>query len=139
MKWPINLIAVCLLLIGGLFAVRAFISKPTLSALRGDLLYVEPSTTIITDAKVGETVRSTFMLTNVTDKKIRVLGANSTCGCTGIVGLPINLESGETRDVEIRMEVGNPSVDGVYSQSATLLLDCKGPKVSLILEANVSP
>lgn len=113
---------------------------PSLPFLQGPpLLSVDPSPSATFQARDGETVTAEFTVKNITDEPVRLLGANTSCGCTVVTTeFPMELAPGESATLLANMEVGEPNADGKYIQQANLLVNRAGTVPALVIEAVVS-
>src|SRR5438552_2826257 len=70
-------------------------------------LTVVPST-FSCEAHQGETVTAVFTLKNISSRPVRVLGAETSCGCTLPEGLPLELMPQGAGKLLVKMRVGTP-------------------------------
>jgi hypothetical protein len=103
------------------------------------LLSIDPSPKATFQSREGETVSAMFTVRNITDQPLRLLGANTSCGCTVVERVfPVELRPGESKTLMIQMHVGNSGSDGKFRQEAHLLVNRDGVVPPLIIEAAVS-
>lgn len=76
---------------------------------RGERIFVDERIKSVPDVQVGREHRVAFALTNLADIPITVIGAKSSCGCTGIDGLPLKISGAETRQLVIKIKGSIPS------------------------------
>lgn len=107
-------------------------------ATRASSLLVVEQPKVVFEAAEGETVSATFVIENVSDQAVRILGAPTSCGCT-VVGrsLPFQIEPGEATELTVRMVVGKPDAKGIFSAETFLLVNREGTVPVLITEAHV--
>jgi hypothetical protein len=107
-----------------------------LAKQRGDVVFVGPSHELHCSAKFPECARRTFRLTNLTNRSITVVGANVSCGCLHVEGLPMALDPLVESSV-VATITPTPRDRGTrVRQSATLLLNIDGPRPTLALTGN---
>ena len=103
------------------------------------LLSVGPSSTATFTAKQGDSVTAEFTLTNCSDAPVKLLGTNTTCGCTVVDNrFPIELQPGQSTVVLVQMKVGQPTTSGKFTQEATVLVNRAGMVPAMVLDATVS-
>ena len=128
-----------LLLAAGLSLVLwTFLShKATPNGGATTLLSVKPSEAAYT-AHEGDSVAASFVVKNTTEQPIRILGTNTTCGCTTVgTTLPAELAPGESMTVMVHMKVGKGGSDGIFVQQANLLVNRSGTVPALVVKASV--
>ena len=109
-------------------------------ATRDAIIAVEPSPTSTFTAVEGEVVKAKYSIVNVSNQPIRLLGVNTSCGCTvASTEFPISLEVGGRTSVQIDMTVGTPGPDNIFEQDATLLVNAEGVVPLLTTRAEVVP
>jgi hypothetical protein len=78
--------------------------RAAIAALGGQVLYVQPVHGLVGDFRPDETRDVTVRLQNLSSAPVKVVGANSTCGCLNPVdGLPVVLSSGEIREIAVHV------------------------------------
>lgn len=93
----------------------------TLAWLRGESITVEPNVSDVGDGRVREERLLRVLLTNRTDRPIRIIGGTSHCACFAAESLPITLSEGETQGIDVRVRfVGS---DGRFQHRFVLLTD----------------
>lgn len=133
--------AAILLLLGGVFLVRFDGLSAVLSAGSTSPLSVDPPK-FTCEAREGEIVTATFAVKNVGDRPLRVLGAESSCGCTIPKGLPLALDPGRSGNISLSVKVGRPNGNGGdadrrFTQDVRLLTSSDGVVPPLVFEATV--
>lgn len=68
---------------------------------------------------------------------IRVLGAKATCRCVAIDDLPLTLNPGETKAIEVRLFASSET--GLQRERAQLLFDDSATNITLAVTALVHP
>jgi hypothetical protein len=107
--------------------------------LGSGLVSIDPSPKAIFRSREGDKVTAKFTVRNVTDQPLRLLGANTSCGCTVVEKVfPVELRPGESMTLMIQMQVGQSGDDGKFRQEAHLLVNRDGMVPPLVIEAVVS-
>ena len=110
------------------------------AALRGHILYVDP-----TDYSFGEvegpTQRTaTIRIRNLASYPVKLLGSRTDCGCVLVNGLPFELASGSVIDLTIQITAsrgGSSSVD--FTRVVTLYTDAAGVEPRVEFHLRVLP
>jgi hypothetical protein len=90
------------------------------------------------NANPGETVNAGFSIRNNASKPIRIYGANTSCGCTGVVGnFPVGLPPGGTARILVHMTIPPRYSGSTFTESANLLVDTEGMVPPLVVQASV--
>lgn len=111
-------------------SVHRFLAKQ-----RGELIAVCPSSELEVTTRFTQRADRTFRVVNLAEVPINIVGANVTCGCLEIEGLPISLEPFAEGELTARITPTASGVGTPIRQSATLLLDVDGPRPRLTLTA----
>ncbi|MGB7068315.1 MAG: DUF1573 domain-containing protein [Pyrinomonadaceae bacterium] len=103
------------------------------------LVSIDPSPKATFQARVGDTVTAEFTIKNVSDQSLRLLGANTSCGCTVVATkFPTELSPGESTNLKVQMTIEKPESAGTFKQEANLLVNREGVVPPLVIEAAVS-
>jgi len=99
------------------------------SSTSGEIVVTEAAKSFDTDLK-GSEYALTYNLRNASESLLRIVGARVTCGCTQVRGLPLEIRSNES--VELEVVVGVPEKPGVVEGKILLLTTCtRQPMVQL--------
>jgi len=109
-----------------------------LSAMRGDSLLVDQPLKSLDDVRPGSRVEIRYVLTNVSNRPIRILGAATSCTCTMMENLPMSLAARESGSVTamIRTRDDEPESAGsirLYTD------DLKSPEIMLNYNLQFAP
>ncbi|MGB7160922.1 MAG: DUF1573 domain-containing protein [Tepidisphaeraceae bacterium] len=100
------------------------------------LVSIDPSPKVTFQAREGDTVTGNFIVKNVTDQPLRLLGANTSCGCTVVESnFPVELNAGASTVLKVQMHVEKPTSNGTFQQEAHLLMNREGMVPPLVIEA----
>ncbi len=106
------------------------------------LLSVNPSPAFSGQAHQGNVILATFNVGNVTRDPVRLLGAESSCGCTVVLNdFPMELSPGATQRIEARVKVGQPGDNGKFIKTVQLLVNRGGnvPPLTIAVTVLKSP
>jgi len=98
------------------------------------LLSVSP-TKLQVRSREGETVTGTYVLKNMSNEPVTVLGAQTSCGCMVPEGLPLELPPGGSGNLTVVIKVGPAGAMGSFKQSAVLFVNREGYVPPLVIEA----
>jgi hypothetical protein len=101
-----------------------------LSAMRGDSLLVDQPLKSLDGVRPGSRVEIRYLLTSVSNRPIRILGAATSCTCTMMENIPMTLASSESKSVtaKVRTREDEPESAGsirLYTD------DLKSPEIIL--------
>jgi hypothetical protein len=88
---------------------------------------------------VGAKVDGIFVLKNLTDHPITILGARSECRCVVASDLPIQVDALSSVSFCLRFVPGENEVNQSVTHRALLYLDADSPEIVLTLAADVVP
>jgi hypothetical protein len=130
-NWPAMLGAVCAILLLYSFSfsspVRAYYYR-----MLGFVIVPDAFSRIVAipESDAGEV---TFSWTNVSDKRVSILGANTTCGCMTPLALPVELGPGDTSDVVFKVVKKSRDASGWQIERARFYFDLHTAPVVLTL------
>ncbi|HVA49367.1 MAG TPA: MauE/DoxX family redox-associated membrane protein, partial [Pirellulales bacterium] len=101
---------------------------PMLALVTGYPLIVERPLQVIASRSSEESVAE-FSVRNSTEQTIRILGAQTSCGCASIDDLPIAIEAGGRRLVRFRISSAPPGETATHE--ARLFIDRASPRIML--------
>lgn len=134
-QWGV--VAAILLLI---LAIIALTFRPL-----SDLIYRMEGYVVIVDhpvrtmvAQPGEMASAAFPVRNVTREGVKILGAETHCGCAAVTNLPLTIPPGEWRDLKFRVETSLEDAGMPISQDARLYIDRASPPVVLQINVQVT-
>lgn len=133
-------VATSVLIAGVVFGmVRVFFPQLIVSlSAPPKLLEIGPSPTFICKAHSGDVVKATFIVRNITDTELKLLGVQSSCTCTLVrTRFPIHLPPGGISEIDMELTVGVASPEGKFRRTAEIFIDHQGVIPSLVLEATV--
>lgn len=105
-----------------------------------ELFAISPSPIMSFHAKAGQAVTVEYRLKNISNQPVRIVGANSSCGCTMVTNsFPLECGPGDSVKILVQMKVGQPARDGEFVQKVDLLVNRPGAVPTLILQAHISP
>jgi hypothetical protein len=93
--------AAFLILIAGAFLMASDNPAKALARMRGESIVVEPGVSDVGEGQIGAERAFQIRLTNYADQPIRIIGGTTTCSCIATNSLPISLEQGETRAIDV--------------------------------------
>lgn len=134
--------ATALMTLGMLLAFAAWSSSRFgsvsrgLAYVRGERLFVDETSKSLENLRPGEERRVTFRVTNLSGRSLQLIGARTSCGCTGVQGLPMSIPRLGTRPLVVRVK---PAASSDLSKvSLELLTDnVEQPTVFLTITAKV--
>lgn len=71
---------------------------------RGDTLYVDNTTIVASPVLRGDEVVAEFRLTSLVDAPVTIIGSSAVCKCAIVEGLPLEIPSGTTRILTVRIK-----------------------------------
>lgn len=113
--------------------------KDGIEFLSGYRLVAEQSVLDIGKVRVGAETEGNFVLKNLTDKPITIIGAKSDCSCMVISGLPIRVEPRCSTDFAVRYTPLAREGNETVTHRILLYLDIDSPEVVLTLSADILP
>lgn len=130
-------VAVCVGLIAALAAASAtFGSIPSSFAyLRGDRLILRTATQSFGILEQGSKSFVTFELVNMTDRLVKLIGANSSCTCVVADDLPTSIPAGARKNLRIQVFLAADKEVGPINQTVTLYTDYPS-QPSILLQIN---
>jgi hypothetical protein len=133
-------VACGVVLAGAILVVAHFIAPNLLANLTAPpkLLDIDPPVYKCA-AHAGETIQPVFSVRNVTDRDVKLLGAQTSCCCTTVnTKFPATLHPGETKQITLKANVESDAV-GTFSRNAQLFVDRVGTVPTLTFEARLVP
>jgi hypothetical protein len=104
-------------------AVAVFGSIPVaLRYLRGERLVVEPTTISVGDGFAGVEEEAAFLIRNLSDKPVCILGATQSCTCLSIEQLPISILAHTSRVMRLGIRREGKSTER-FEQGITYYTD----------------
>ncbi len=105
--------------------------------LNGQRLLIERPVLSLGSRKAGETVDCELALLNCTGKTVRILGAQTDCGCMTIDKFPMAVAAGERRQLSFGIRL--PQQSGAFRKRVVFFSDCPDQSRLLVeVEANVA-
>ena len=101
-------------------AVRFGSMAKTLASLRGESLWVDEESKRMT-IKAGDPLTINYDVSNLSNAKISIIGANMSCSCTSAQDLPMTILAAETRTIRINVTV--PEEENDFSGTVRLFSD----------------
>ena len=89
--------------------------------VRGERFIIEPVVRSLGEVRGDAELSLTYTVTNLTDRRVKVLGAKPSCLCTIVSDLPPDLPS--CRQQSIRVAVHTPEASGRFSGNVTIYTD----------------
>lgn len=99
--------------------------------LEGEIVRVDrPDKSI--EAKVGESVSTSFSIRNISARPITVYGVETSCGCVRVTNLPLAIPAGRQRDLVFRVQTRPEDAEKqILEHDAQLVFDVPSPPVRL--------
>jgi hypothetical protein len=122
-------------------SLRLLSSRPISALVAGipELLRVD-SPTFRCSAHPGEIVAVEFSVQNETADAVKLLGANSSCGCTVVAEeFPIQLAPHDVAKIHVNIRIGSPDAAKQFVRTVDLLTNREGFIPTLTVEATVVP
>jgi hypothetical protein len=117
---------------GGRLLPAALIGGPT-------LVSVDRSPKEAFSAREGDVVTAEFTVKNITDRPLRLLGANTSCGCAIVASeFPVELAPAASTVVKFEVHVDKPQSNGMFQQQAQLLVNREGTVPPMVIEAAIA-
>jgi len=114
---------------GSFGAARAFV--------QGQVLYTPDCCKDFGLVPYEEKLTVAFNVTNVTTKPLTIVGAKASCGCTVVESLPLQLRSGEEKELSVRVILPEKPVQKRLEGQILLYTDVDGPRLVLAVSGNV--
>lgn len=114
------------------------LSRPLGRWMRQSEGYVIVPRTTVEHVKIdrpGDGAEVEFVLDNVTGRPVTVLGAETSCDCTSLQGLPITIPAGGDTPLKFRLTTTPAQAGRRINTSIKLLLDTPSPVVALEIAA----
>jgi hypothetical protein len=96
--------------------------------LRLEPYYISPQAIDFGIGTPGQIKDADLLITNLSDKPIRVVGGSSSCSFVAMGDYPVVVEPGESRSMRIR--VSYPVVPGSFAHTGTYFIDAGGLEVA---------
>lgn len=109
-----SILFVAVALLALIFAVRYV---PGASS-GGGLLVTESTTKRLGEMPPGQVQTASFVLKNLGDRPVKLIGAKASCSCTAVDGVPVTVAPSGSREVTFR--VATPSQPGPVDGEVTL-------------------
>ena len=123
MSWTVVLSAIGVLC---LFAGFVEQNRERAAPERETLIQVKDPVQLF-EARPGDTIFANFELRNVSGREVKVLGGTSNCGCTAVLNkFPIELGSGGTATMRVRVITGDGDPSGFFEKAVKLFVNQSG-------------
>lgn len=133
------LVACAFILLMSLFSIWAWCSFGSLplgyAYLQGYRVYPVHRKISLPDTTMGEMVKMSFDLRNLTGKDIQILGAKPDCGCITTSNFPVTLTANGTQTLDFEFHAGSV---GKNQHLIVTYFDTSNPPLALIAKVNVS-
>lgn len=104
---------------------------------RGYRVLVEPSTVDVSTVEQGATVRTDFILRNMSWEPVMVLGADPDCGCVQMSGIPVTLAPRSSHAVSMSVRTADLASHEEFVHQSRLIFDVVHPEVLLTIRGTV--
>jgi hypothetical protein len=102
-----------------------------------DLFSVDPSPIVKFAAREGETVAVEFTLKNITSRRVRVLGAKTSCDCTTLAQtFPMDFPPRSSQKIRVKVKVPALAA-GQLIEEMEPLVDGPGKVPTLVVDAEI--
>jgi len=85
----------------------------------------------------GDASTVSFTLDNVTSRPVSILGAETSCDCTTLQGLPITIPAHGETSLKFRLTSSAAEAGRRFNSNIKLLLDTPSPVVALEIAAEI--
>ncbi|CAN5654570.1 hypothetical protein BH23PLA1_BH23PLA1_14430 [soil metagenome] len=85
----------------------------SLAYVRGERLFVDEAIKSLGQIQEDREQRVEFQLANHASRPISIVGVSSSCGCTGVEGVPMTIPRGVTRPLVVKVRLTASSNDAV--------------------------
>ncbi len=109
----------------------------TLAFFHGHVLYAGLGSKNLGKIPVNKPVSVSFQVKNLTSQTVKVLGAETSCGCITVSDLPVKIGAGAECELTFLLVPPEQAVGMPFYQAVRLFLDVPGPTVILQMEAEV--
>jgi hypothetical protein len=120
---------ICVFYFGSVYTALAYI--------RGERLFLRPRVATLENCEKNTTQTATFEMYNYTGRTINLLKSSSNCSCVFTTDLPIEIPSGESRQVSFKVEI--PGKEGHFVRDLFFVTDSSTyPYLLSQIEENVN-
>jgi len=91
--------------------------------VRGERLFLQPQVVTLDNCEVDTTLTTKFEVYNFTGQTVNILRASSDCSCVSTSDMPIEIPTGQRRQMNFRIEI--PSHPGHYIQELFFVTDSR--------------
>lgn len=135
--FPLGLTLALLALCAGYGRYRFGSMATAIAYLKGERLMVDGRSRSLAGVS-GEQVEVRYALSNWTGQPVKLIGAQSSCSCTAVEGVPMALAASETRPIKATIKIDESSSD--IAGSIRLFTDSPGiPEIKLAYMVRVAP
>jgi hypothetical protein len=109
-----------------------------LSAMRGDSLVVDQPLKSLDGVRPGSRVEIRYLVTNVSNRPIQILGAATSCTCTMMENIPMTLAASESKSVTAKVRTCEDEPESAGS-IRLYTDDLKSPELRLDYSLHLAP